>query len=246
MDINDLTKTQLILLGLLISFVTAIVTAISVVSVMEQRSIPVTQTIYQVVKDTFSPDPAPAPVENETPTITPLTSSEIVAQFKDSVGLVYLDDLKTLSRPLVAVSNGKFLSYISEGSLIELKKEYNSIVAGVESKIPSTKMLERITFFESGKKISSEKVATFDASLPVAGDELYVIEGNPVSFDKVYVKSVSPDDAYGTRIELTSIPNMHSGALVVTKEGKALGILLTTDTTGLVILGSELKNAFGF
>ena len=244
MDINDLTKTQLILLGLLISFVTAIVTAIAVVSVMEQRSVPVTQTIYQVVKDTFNPNPAP--VTPEIPVVpAPLSASDIVAKYKDSVGILYLDDAKTLSRPLVMVSKGKLLSYISEGTLIELKKEYASLVAGVEQKIPASSSLERITFFESLKKITSEKFVTFDAPTPVSGDELYVIEGNPLSFDKVYVKTVSPDDGYGTRIELTSIPQMKSGALVVNKEGKALGVLLATDTTGLVIFGAELKNTFG-
>ncbi len=245
MDINDLTKTQLILLGLLISFVTAIVTAIAVVSVMEQRSIPVTQTIYQVVKDTFSPSPTPE--ITETPVVTTaLTSKEIVAKFKDSIGLVYTDGTLTSSRPLVTVQKGESISFISEGSLIELKKEYASLVNGVERKIPAVLALERIVFFETTKKKTDEKPVTFDASLPEVGDELYLILGNPVSFDKVYVRSVSADDAYGNRIELTAIPRMDSGALVVNKEGKALGILLVTDTHGLVISGVELKKAFGF
>lgn len=244
MDINDLTKTQLVLLGLLISFVTAIVTAIAVVSVMEQNSVPVTQTIYQVVKDTFNPSPEPA--VPETPVVTTHSPAEIVAMFKDAVGVVYSDEAKTLSRPLIAVANGKTLSYLSEGSLLELKKEYTSIVAGVEQKIPATSNLERIAYFESTKKISGEKTVNFDAPLPNPGDELFVIEGSPVSFDRVYVKTVSSDDAYEHRIELTTIPQMHSGALVVTKEGKALGILVVTDTTGLVIPGGVLKKTFSF
>ncbi len=244
MDINDLTKTQLILLGLLISFVTAIVTAIAVVSVMEQNSVPVTQTIYQVVKDTLNPNSTPTPPE--TPVATPLSTKEIVSKYKDAIGIVYSDDLKSSSRPIVAIANGRLLSYIGEGTLLELKKEYTSLVAGVESKIPAVSTLERMMYFETAKKITSEKIVSFDAVLPQPGDELYVIEGNPVSFDKVYVKSVSADDAYGNRIELTSIPRMHSGALVVTKEGNALGILLTTDTTGLVVFGADLKKHFGF
>jgi hypothetical protein len=246
MDINDLTKTQLILLGLLISFVTAIVTAIAVVSVMEQRSVPVTQTIYQVVKDTFNPQAEPEiPAVPTSPAVIPLSASDIVAKFKDSLGLLYADDAKTSSRPLVAVANDKNIAFISEGSLIELKKEYASLVNGVDMKIPATSLLERIVFFETNKKIGTEKVIQFDAPLPTAGDELYVIEGNPVSFDRVYVKSVSTDDAYGNRIELTTIPSMRSGALVVNKEGKALGILLTTETHGLVVFGSQLKTSFG-
>lgn len=244
MDINDLTKTQLILLGLLISFVTAIVTAIAVVSVMEQRSIPVTQTIYQVVKDTFNPNPAP--VTPEIPVTTTLSAAEIVAKFKNSVGVLYMDDAKTFSRPIVAIEKGKTLSFLSEASGLEIKKEYSALLNGIEMKIPSLSLLERIAYFETTKKIVEEKVVTFNAPLPQPGDELYVIEGNPVSFDKVFVKSVGTDDAYGNRIELISMPEMKSGALVVTSEGKALGILLTTDTTGLVVFGAELKKAFSF
>lgn len=247
MDINDLTKTQLVLLGFLISFMTAIVTAIAVVSVMEQNSVPVTQTIYQVVKDTFSP--APDTVSPEIPVVAnPLTSADVVAKYKNSIGLVYLDDTKTISKPLLSVLNGKYLSYISENTGIELKKEYVSMVNGIEQKIPATSNLERIVYFESTSKAVPGQAQTivFDAPLPTAGDELYIIEGNPISFDRVYVKTVSTDDAYQHRIELTALPGMQSGALVVNKEGKALGVLLKTDTTGLVIYGPVLKKTFGF
>lgn len=246
MDINDLTKTQLILLGLLISFVTAIVTAIAVVSVMEQSSRPVTQTIYQVVKDTLNPNTTPSPAPETPVNPAPLSTSEIVEKFQNSVGVVYQDETKTLSRPLIVIAKGKVLGFLSESSLLDLKKEYTTLVAGVEMKAPAVSVLERILFFETTKKITSEKTVVFDATIPKPGEELYTIEGNPVLFDKVSVRTIMSDDAYGTRIELTSIPKMHSGALVVNKEGKALGILLITDTTALVIPGAQLAKTFGF
>lgn len=53
MDIQDLNKSQLILLALLISFVTSIASAIATVSLMEQVPPPVTQTINRVIQNTI-------------------------------------------------------------------------------------------------------------------------------------------------------------------------------------------------
>lgn len=53
MDIQDLNKSQLILLALLISFVTSIASAIATVSLMEQVPAPVTQTINRVIQNTI-------------------------------------------------------------------------------------------------------------------------------------------------------------------------------------------------
>jgi len=53
MDIQDLNKSQLILLALLISFVTSIASAIATVSLLEQAPAPVTQTINRVVQQTI-------------------------------------------------------------------------------------------------------------------------------------------------------------------------------------------------
>lgn len=52
MNIEDLNKTQLLLLTLLVNFVTAIATAVLTVSLLEQAPPPVTQTVNRIVERT--------------------------------------------------------------------------------------------------------------------------------------------------------------------------------------------------
>ncbi len=52
MDIKDLNKSQLLLLALLVSFMTSVVTGITVVSLMEQAPQSVSTPITRIVKQT--------------------------------------------------------------------------------------------------------------------------------------------------------------------------------------------------
>ena len=56
---NDMTKHQLVLLVLLVSFVTALVTGIVTVTLINQAPPPITQTIQRVVEKTISSLPEP-------------------------------------------------------------------------------------------------------------------------------------------------------------------------------------------
>lgn len=63
MDIQDLNKSQLILLAILISFVTSIATGISTVTLMQQAPSSVTVPINRIVKQTIE---KVVPVESKT------------------------------------------------------------------------------------------------------------------------------------------------------------------------------------
>jgi hypothetical protein len=76
MNIEDLTKTQLLLLTILVNFIISIATGVLVISMLDQSPTPVTQTVQQIVDHTIetistpiaSPiitKPAPAPATPE-------------------------------------------------------------------------------------------------------------------------------------------------------------------------------------
>lgn len=62
MDIEDLNKTQLLLLTLLVNFVTSIATGVLTVSLLDDNSPTVTQTVNRIVERTVDTVTAPAPV----------------------------------------------------------------------------------------------------------------------------------------------------------------------------------------
>jgi hypothetical protein len=53
MDIEDLTKTQLLLLTILVNFIVSIATGVLVVSMLDQSPAPITQTVQQIVDHTI-------------------------------------------------------------------------------------------------------------------------------------------------------------------------------------------------
>lgn len=65
MNIEDLTKTQLLLLTILVNFVVSIATGVLVISMLDQSSAPVTQTVQQIVDHTI--ETISTPIQIATP-----------------------------------------------------------------------------------------------------------------------------------------------------------------------------------
>lgn len=100
MDIEDLTKTQLLLLTILVNFIVSIATGVLVVSMLDQSPAPITQTVQQIVDHTIETisTPISSPIlSNPAPaTATPeqqLTSA-IAADGARTV-LIYKQDATT-------------------------------------------------------------------------------------------------------------------------------------------------------
>ena len=72
MNIEDLTKTQLLLLTILVNFIISIATSVLVVSMLDQSPAPITQTVQQIVDhtiETISTPIAPATPSKSTPAV---------------------------------------------------------------------------------------------------------------------------------------------------------------------------------
>lgn len=81
MNIEDLSKTQLLLLTILVNFITAIATAVMTVSLLDQAPPTITQTVNRIVErtvETASQTPLPA-----IPGITPPAKETIIIRDED-------------------------------------------------------------------------------------------------------------------------------------------------------------------
>lgn len=109
---EDLTKSQLILLALLVSFITSIATGIVTVTLLEEAPEPVVQTINRVVERTVEKlVPAPAPKENNQGASVVTKETTIVVKEEDLItesieknshSLVRISRIESVEAPLEA------------------------------------------------------------------------------------------------------------------------------------------------
>lgn len=109
---EDLTKQQIILLALLLSFVTSIGTGIITVSLLDQAPERVTQTINKVVERT---------VENVLPTETTIKETETITRVVVESDDAVISAIETIERGLVRVSNvaGESEKFAAIGAVID-------------------------------------------------------------------------------------------------------------------------------
>ena len=100
MKIEDLNKTQIVLLTLLVSFVTSIATGVVTVSLMEQAPTSVTQTVNRIVERTIE-TVTPASVAGKPTTNTVTKETTVVVKEEDLI----TKSIDTISKSVVAVRN---------------------------------------------------------------------------------------------------------------------------------------------
>jgi hypothetical protein len=143
MDIEKLTKHQIVLLTLLVSFMTSIATGIVTVSLMDQAPPEVSRTINQIVERTVEQVAAPAaavvrvPVTKETTVVVKdddAVAGAIASAQQSMVRIVSVNDPQTLvARGIIVDGKGavisdrgslepmgtlKFEAYLPDGTLV--------------------------------------------------------------------------------------------------------------------------------
>jgi len=190
---EDLNKTQLVLLALLVSFVTSIATGIMTVSLLQEAPSNVTQTINRVVEKTIE-TVVPADGGN-TETVKEVTT--VVVKEEDLV----IDAINRNSKSLVRISDNALVGGVSpfygigfliskDGIVASAKRDSfsnNSTYTGVfpdgatfTMRVAGTDEAGNITFFRIVKDertvISAEPVKVSDKSLQL-GQTVIAIEG---------------------------------------------------------------------
>lgn len=174
MDLEELNKTQIILLTLLVSFVTSIATGIVTVTLLAQAPPAVTQTINRVVERTVE---RIVPVESKNTNII-TTEKEITIVIKEED--LITDSIDRNKRKLV-----RFIKKSENGSSVDVVDNVASVVLAA---------LSKDTVIGLGIIISSDGLVVTDSSLVEGGQALQAVTSGGEVFD-IEIKQIDNSSA---------------------------------------------------
>lgn len=244
MDIEHLTKHQIVLLAFLVGFVTSIATGIVTVSLMDQAPPSITRTINQIVERTVEkvvPAPVPASqgaavaaatVTKETTVV--VKNDDLVAQSianvqKGIVRIVSLNDRNTLAARGVAIdAKGVILS--DRGSLEPLG------TINFEAILPSGERVPAVMRIPVG----TSTIAVLDLQMATSSGKLTAVpvaEAGKLQLGGSVIRiGGSGADTVGTGV-IAKLPDSHSnlieasvvsttpGSILITSFGELVGIV---------------------
>ncbi len=242
MDIEHLTKHQIVLLTLLVSFVTSIATGIVTVSLMDQAPPSVTRTINQIVEHTIekvAPAPAAVSVSQSGSVVTKETTvvvkdDDLAAQSiakvqKGIVRIVSKNDPNTLAaRGIVISAKGAVLS--DRGALEPLGTVNFEALLPDGTRVPAVMRVPVGT--TSVAVLDLQLTSTSSAVVPVTladpsklqlGQSVIRIGGLGVDTVGTGVIARLPD-AHSGLIETTVVSNT-PGSIVMTVFGEVIGLM---------------------
>ena len=251
MDIEHLTKHQIVLLAFLVGFVTSIATGIVTVSLMDQAPPSVTRTINQIVERTVEKVvPAAVPASQSAAAAATVTkettvvvkNDDLIAQSiakvqKGIVRIVSLNDRNTLAaRGVVIDAKGVVLS--DRGSLEPLGTvNFEAILPGGERvpavmRIPvgtSTVAILDLQMASSSGKLTAVSIA--DAGKLQLGGSVIRIGG-------------SGADTVGTGV-IAKLPDSRSGLVQATVVSTTPGSIIVNSFGDLIGITTSDSSAFG-
>ncbi|OGC87796.1 hypothetical protein A3D70_00645 [Candidatus Adlerbacteria bacterium RIFCSPHIGHO2_02_FULL_54_18] len=247
MDIEHLTKHQIILLTLLVSFVTSIATGIVTVSLMDQAPPSITRTINQIVEHTIErvvPAAAPASPAIAAATVTKETTvvvkdDDLVAQSianvqKGMVRIVSKNTPDTLAaRGVVVSAKGVVLS--DRGILEALGTINFEAILPNGTRVPAVMRIpigtSTIAVLDLTLSTTSgvvESVSFADSSKLRLGQSVIRIggTGGDIVGTGVIAKLPDPHSDFIQASVLSSTP----GSLIVTLFGEVIGLMTTASS----------------
>lgn len=235
MDIEQLSKSQIILLTLLVSFVTSIATGIVTVSLMEQAPPALTQTVNRIIERT---------VEKVVPTgqtATAVTTEKtIVVKESDLIA----EAVKEMSASLVSVhASSSQLVFLGLGVVLD---ETGSIMT--DSSILEETGTLVVTFSDGSRALATIASRDRDTGTAILQPATTTPDGQKLDFTPATLSADVP--ALGQTIVVLSgksIPRIVDGlvtALVPQGEGKD-PVIDTNVSADFVVAGSPLVDTEG-
>ncbi len=234
MDLENLTKHQIILLTLLVSFVTSMATGIVTVSLMNQAPPVVTRTINQIVEHTVQAVvPSNTTQQNQA---TVATQKTIVIKDDDLVAQTIATLQKSVIRVTARGSNellargivvGKNTALTDRDSLVNSgAKEFDAILSNgarvsliLRSSKATSTLIQIVTLVSASTSIPSVQIA--DTSKLTLGQSVLRISGK--GSDSVGQGVIASLDPSTNEVE-SSVGSSIAGSVLATRFGEVVGI----------------------
>jgi hypothetical protein len=236
MDLEHLTKHQIVLLTLLVSFVTSIATGIVTVSLMSQAPLSVTRTINQIVErtvETVVPQSQNAAVVQKTLVVKDddLAAQSIAAAQKSVVRITLQGSDQLLARGVIVDASGKALT--DKAALAATGAEKFDVILADGTRVAA---LLQPTVATSSMAVVAVAVGTSTAWAPAAvadpsklrlGQSVIRIGGKGVDAVGTGVIAMLPNGGAEGRVE-ASVQSSTPGSLLLTLFGEVIGITTST------------------
>jgi hypothetical protein len=260
MDIEQLSKSQIVLLTLLVSFVTSIATGIVTVSLVDQAPPAVAETVNRVIERTVEktlPSQAAATVVTQQKTVV-VRESDLVAQAvttaSPSVVRVYSVDTSGGNSPATFLGLGLVLS--SSGDIATDESALGDSAEASVALPDGTTVRAFVTARDESAGVAyltatstSQSVvwvpAKFSSGSPVLGESAVTLAGETVArIGNGLISSVTKGDATTPTIIDTNIPNsaIMNGSPLIATDGTILGVSTgvsrTSSPTGFIAVSA--------
>ncbi|HUQ30094.1 MAG TPA: hypothetical protein VM103_01085 [Candidatus Paceibacterota bacterium] len=242
MNIEELSKSQLILLTILVNFVTSVATGILTVSLLDHAPPVVTQTVNRIVEHTIETVAQAAPaVIIKAPTPAPSTEELVTGAIAASASrLAWVYDASTgTTSPALAIG-----TYLPKS---------RAVVTTANAQLPKEVLVRfpdestaRASLAHSGEGLiiygfsDTEKLPTAAAPLLLSDKELKLGQtvlaiSNDGGAATAIISRVADDGVH------TTLPEVGSGAAAVDLSGNLIGIAVG-GTPGLLVSAEHVRN----